>query len=174
MSIARRNFLKSATKTTISAGLAVFSANAIFAQTRAGGIVRRETPPPKAMQQVNAEEFAIPFEAREEDLFYFNASTFEPYVGDIFQIPNALGQMISLRLANVSEYRVKKSTRLANKNTRQTESFALTFSSTQKLPTFTSIHKMNHPALGRFDLFLTSRRLEDGTFTHVAVFSRIE
>lgn len=173
MSIARRTFLKSATKTTISAGIALTSASLIFGQNRPGKI-EREVTAPRGMQHTTPGDFPIPLEAREEDLFYFTASTFKPYVGDIFQIPDALGQMITLRLDSVSEYKLRKTTWMANKNTLQTESFSLKFSSAEKLSTFTSIHKMSHPALGKFDIFLTSRELEDGTFTYVAVFSRLQ
>ena len=163
MSIARRNFLKSATMTTLSAGLAIVSAQGLLGQqpTRSG--MRRGG---------DRADFPIPLEAQENELFFFRSSTFTPYVGDIFQIPNARGEMITLRLVSVSDYKVKTATRLATKRNRPTESFSLTFSANEKLPQFTSIHKMSHPALGDFDLFLTSRKTEDGDYTYEAVFNR--
>jgi hypothetical protein len=164
MSIARRNFLKSAAKTTLSAGLAIVSAQGLLGQepTRSG--MRRGS---------DKADFPIPLEAQEDELFRFRSSTFTPYVGDIFQIPNARGEMITLRLVSVSDYKVKSATRIATKRTLPTESFSLTFSATEKLPQFTSIHKVSHPALGDFDLFLTSRETDDGKVTYEAVFNHL-
>jgi uncharacterized protein DUF6916 len=175
MSIARRSFLRSAALTTLSAGVALGSAELILGQQPMKGVApERKTQPTRRIQRADTGDFPIPLEAQESELFHFKASTFTPYVGDIFQIPNARGEMITLRLVSVSEYKVKKGTRLATGKTRQTESFSLTFSAREKLSPFTSIHKMSHPALGKFDLFLTSRETEDGTFMYEAVFNRIE
>ncbi|HYJ84722.1 MAG TPA: twin-arginine translocation signal domain-containing protein [Pyrinomonadaceae bacterium] len=165
MSIARRNFLKSATMTTLAAGLAIVSAQGLLGQqhTRSGMKTGGDSA-----------DFPIPLEAQEKESIHFRSSTFTPYVGDIFQIPNARGEMITLRLVRVSDYRVKRETQLATKSTRLTESFSLTFSATEKLPQFTSIHKMSHPALGEFDLFLTSRKTDDGKTIYEAVFNHIQ
>ncbi len=46
------------------------------------------------------------------------------------------------------------------------------FQSSEELPPFTSIHRMKHPALGNFDLFLTPRE-KDGEFYYEAVFNHI-
>jgi hypothetical protein len=160
MPIARRSFLKSATTTTIAAGLALSSAHLIFGQQPRKG--------------AETADFPVPVEAQKEESFQFRSSTFKPYVGDIFQIPNARGEMITLRLVSVSDYKAKGTTKLATRRARDTESFSLTFSATQKLPPFTSIHKMSHPALGEFDLFLTSRKSDDGDHIYEAVFNRMQ
>jgi hypothetical protein len=149
--------------TTLSAGLAIISAQGLLGQQSPGS----------GKKGSDGGYFPIPLEAQEDELFYFKSSTFTPYVGDIFQIPNALGEMITLRLVSVSDYKVKRATQLTTKKTISTESFSLTFSATEKLPLFTSIHKVSHPALGNFDLFLTSRETENGDYIFEAVFNRV-
>ena len=170
MSIARRTFLKKATMTTLSAGLVLGTANLIFGQRG----VNDETRPIRRGRRGDAgEDFPVPIEAEQDALFYFKASTFSPYVGDIFQVPNALGEMIELKLTSVSEYKIKAATRISTKKARQPQSFSLTFVATKPLPPFTSIQKVSHPALGEFDLFLTSHETEPGTFVYEAVFNHI-
>ena len=168
MPIPRRTFLKSATMSTLSAGLALASGRLIFGQLGR----KLERPPARQVGQLDVRgNFQIPIEAQEEALFSFRASTFRPYVGDILQAPNARGEMIELRLTRVSEYKMKASTRLSPRKARQPESFSLTFSARDQLPPFTSIHRISHPALGEFDLFLTRSETEDGTFMYEAVFN---
>ena len=174
MSIARRTFLKSVTRTAISASLALSSAHLIFGQDRRNEPSSEPLEPIRRLVQTDTDGyFPIPFEAHESDLFYFKSSTFTPYVGDVFQIPSSLGEMITLRLVSVTDYRVNKSTKLEPRKTRQPESFALTFSSLEELPPFTSIHRMNHPALGTFDLFLTSRKSQSGDYSYDAIINHI-
>jgi len=175
MSIARRSFLKAATMTTLSAGFALGSAHLILGQQAKG----RETQPtrPEPARPVGRADaggdFPIPMEAQQDALFYFRSTTFSPYVGDLFQVPNARGQMIILKLLRVSEYKMAATTRITTKKARQPQAFSLTFSASEPLPPFTSIHKMSHPALGTFDLFLTTRVADDGTLLCEAVFNHI-
>lgn len=174
MSITRRTFLKSATRTTISAGLALGSAHLILGQDRRTDPTSERTIPARRLVQPDTTGyFPVPFEAHESDLFYFRSSTFTPYIGDIFEIPNARGKMITLRLAGVSDYRIKRATKLGPRQTDPTESFSLIFRATEQLPAFTSIHRVNHPALGSFDLFLTSRKTDGGDYNYEAVFSHV-
>jgi len=168
MSIPRRSFLKSATMSTLSAGLALGSAQVIFGQQqrRAGNLDVRQTG-------LADGDFPIPMSAQQDALFYFRHTTFKPYVGDIFQAPNALGEPIELKLTRVSEYKMKAATRISTRKSPQPESFSLTFTSREQLPPFTSIHRVSHPALGTFDLFLTTSEAEDGTFLFEAVFNHL-
>jgi hypothetical protein len=173
MPIGRRNFLKSATMTTLSGGLALGCAELLFGQRIRDGEIQPRRPIP--LRQVDTgDNFPIPFEAQLDALFYFRPSTFRPYVGDIFQAPNARGEMITMELLRVSEYKMAATTRISTKKTRQPQAFSLTFTASEPLPQFTSIHKVSHPALGTFDLFLTSRVSEDGTFLWEAVFNHLQ
>lgn len=156
MQLPRRGFLKSGALTAVTAGLAIGGARLAFAQ-RPGG----------------SRSFAIPRQAEENPLFSFSRETFEPYVDSIFQAPNARGQMVSLTLVAVRGYKAKRNTRISTRLPQELRSFSLTFTSEERLPQRTSIHKMSHPALGEFDLFLTSHELENGTLTYEAVFSQI-
>ncbi|MEP6911721.1 MAG: hypothetical protein ABI923_03140 [bacterium] len=165
MSIPRRNFLKSATMTTFSAGLALGTAHLIFGQS-----ADREA---SRQQRQGSGEFAIPMEAEQNTLFFYRRSTFRPYVGDIFQIPNALGEMITLKLIRVNDFKLRTTTKISTKAARRTDSFSLTFSATEPLPPFTSIHNVSHPALGEFDLFMTSHEADDGTIMYEATFNHI-
>ena len=170
MSIPRRSFLKSATLTTLSAGLALGTAHSIFGQRS----LNENTRPTRRDTRSDAgDDFQVPLKAEQDALFSFKASTFTPYVGDIFQVPNARGEMIELKLTGVTEYKMNTATRISTRKARQPNSFSLTFSTTERLPPFTSIHKMSHPALGKFDLFLTSHETEDGVFLYEATFNHI-
>jgi hypothetical protein len=153
MQLPRRGFLKSGALTAVTAGLAISGAQFAFAQ--------------------GPGSFAIPREAEESTLFSFTQETFKAYVNSIFQAPNARGEMVSLKLVQVSGYKAKRSTRISTSLSQELKSFSLSFSAQERLPQFTSIHRMRHPALGEFDLFLTSHELANGTFTYEAVFSRI-
>jgi hypothetical protein len=168
MSIARRSFLKSATMTTLSAGLAIGSAHLIFGQQAGNGRSLRKTGASAGA------DFPISIEAESNPLFFFRSSTFSPYVGDIFQVPNARGETIEVTLTGVSDYKMNRATRISTGRLRQSESFSLTFTASERLPQFTSIHRMSHPALGEFDLFMTSHQTENGTFVYEAVFNHIQ
>ena len=170
MSIARRSFLKSATMTTLSAGLALCSAQLIFGQR---GMDEAPRPPRRDRRGDAGVNFPIPIEVEQDARYSFKAATFTPYVGDFFQAPNALGEMISLELIRVTEYKMPVTARARPTRARQPYSFTLTFSASEQLPPFTSIHKLSHPALGEFDLFLTSREADDGTLIYEAVFNHI-
>ena len=178
MSIARRNFLKSVTMSTLSAGIALGSAHLVLGQ-RLTDVEDRftdeGTQQPIQTTQVSADGyFPVPLQAQLDPLFSFRASTFRPYVGDIFQAPNSRGELIELKLIRVAAYKMKGSTRISTRKAQQPQAFSLTFSATEHLPPFTSIHKMGHPALGEFDLFLTSHKTEDETFLLAAVFNHLQ
>ena len=156
MELPRRGFIKTSALTAVSAGLAIGGARSAFSQRPA-----------------RPRGFAVPLAAEESPLFSFTLETFESYVGDIFTAPNARGQLVALKLVAARNYKVKGVTRISTRPAADLRSFSLTFSSEERLPQFTSIHRISHPALGEFDLFLTSHELENGTFTHEAVFSQI-
>ncbi len=163
MSIARRNFLKTAARTTLSAGLALTSTHLIFGQ-QPGKRILGGTP---------SADFTTPLGAQEDPTFHFNLDTFKPYVGDIFQVPNSRGEMITLKLSRATEFRMPTTT-IQKKAGRVPRGFSLSFTGDEQLPPFTSIHSMRHPALGSFDLFLTSTKTKNGSFVYEAVFNQID
>ena len=130
MAISRRFFLKSGTLTALAAGVAFSPNHLAFGQKRMQG---------------NNLGYQVPITAQQEPTYMFTRATFDPYVGGIFQAPDARGGMVSLTLLSATTNRPKS---------------------------FTSIHKISHPALGKFDLFLTPRE-KDGEFFYEAVFNHL-
>jgi hypothetical protein len=139
MSVSRRKFLKSGALTALSAGLIFKAAESAFAQ--------KKVPDRPILK------FEVPFEARQNPILYYDRATFEPYIGGIFIGRDARGGPVELRLRSVIEYK-PKSAAITPGRTRDTESFTLTFTSSKALPEFTSIQVIEHPVLGKFDLFL--------------------
>ena len=151
MTIPRRTFLRDAFRSTVSAGLLIAAARATFSQ--------------------KGTEAGVPLEAQKEPVFLFSELTFEPYVGDIFTAPNARGEAIELKLIKLQKHEPKNElTKLA----RPTKSFSLVFKASDELPPFTSIHTISHPRLGKFDLFLTRRKTQQGALFYEAVINHVE
>ncbi|HWN10692.1 MAG TPA: hypothetical protein VNO50_15745 [Pyrinomonadaceae bacterium] len=162
MSFERRRFLKSATLTAVSAGLALGMGRAVLGQ-------KKWLPAEKSIG------YQIPIKAQQDPLFHFTEGTFRPYINDIFQAPDARGEMVTLRLVGVNGYKPKAGSMVTTARApkpRETRSFALMFKAEKQLPPFTTIHKVRHPALGKFDLFLTPREV-DGEFFYEAVFNHL-
>ena len=155
MALSRRFFLKSGTLTALAAGMAFNPNSLVFGQTRTQKIT------------LGAQ---IPITAQKQPTYMFKRTTFDPYVGGIFQAPDAQGNMISLTL--VSAKTNKSSATLFTRPSITTDSFSLMFKAERELPRFTSIHRISHPSLGKFDLFLTPRE-NDGVFYYEAVFNHI-
>ena len=157
MAISRRSFLKSGTLTALAAGVA-FNPNLLaFGQTRT--------------QSTNL-GYQIPITAQQEPTYMFTRATFDPYVGSIFQAPNAKGKMVNLTLLSVTTNRPSATTKISTAPARETDSFSLMFKAAGPLPPFTSIHHISHPALGKFDLFLTPHS-QGSTLLYEAVFNHI-
>ena len=151
MTMPRRTFLRDAFRSTLSVGLLLAASRASFAQQGTSS--------------------GVPAEAQKDPVFAFVASTFEPFVGDIFTAPNSRGEAIELKLVKLEKYEPKNEvTKLA----RPTKSFSLMFKAADELPPFTSIHTISHPRLGKFDLFLTRRKTEEGDLFYEAVINHVE
>ena len=155
MSISRRFFLKSGTLTAIAAGVALNSQTLTFAQTG------------------TSQGFQIPISAQQEPTYMFKKSTFDPYVGGIFQAPDARGRMVNLTLLSATANKPSASTKISTKPAIETDSFSLMFKAARALPEFTSIHHISHPSLGKFDLFLTPHPQSGGAMLYEAVFNHI-
>jgi hypothetical protein len=113
----------------------------------------------------------IPIEAQRDPLFMFSAATFKSYVGGYFQTANARGKLIALKLLKVDSFEAKNT---ITDKAIPTDSFSLLFVSEARLPRFTSIYTIEHGALGKFDLFLTSRTGKNGEFLYEAVFNHVD
>jgi hypothetical protein len=149
MTMPRRTFLRDAFRSTLSVGLVLAAARAGFGQKSTG----------------------VPLEAQKDPVFSFTTLTFEPYVGDIFTTPNARGEAIELKLVKLQKH---EPTNRLTKLARATKSFSLQFKASDELPPFTSIYTISHPALGKFDLFLTRRKTDEGDLFYEAVINHVE
>ena len=147
MTIPRRTFLRDAFRSTISVGILIAASRASFGQK------------------------SIPLEAQKDPVFSFVAATFEPYVGDIFTAPNARGEAIELKLVKLEKIEPKNH---LTKSALATKCFSLQFKASDELPPFTSIHTISHPRLGKFDLFLTRHKTDEGDLYYEAVINHVE
>ena len=120
----------------------------------------------------------IPIQSQQDPLFMFTAATFEPYVGGYFQTLNARGQLVALKLLKVERFQTRKVDKFRLRpeimsNAVQTNSFSLVFISEERLPQFTTIYKIEHAALGQFDLFLTAGTGKQGELYYQAVYNHL-
>jgi len=158
MAISRRSFMKTGTLTALVAGVALRPNLLAFGQRS---------------NQSTSLGFQIPLEAQRDPSYMFTRATFDPYVGGIFQAPDARGKMISLTLLSATTNKPSVNTKLSTRKSPETDSFSLMFKASRPLPPFTSIHTVSHPSLGKFDLFLTPHPQKDGVVYYEAVFNHI-
>jgi hypothetical protein len=114
----------------------------------------------------------MPLQAQTDPVFLFSPATFKPYVGSIFTAPNARGERIPMTLISLTQFTPRQPTKVTS-NYLRTETFSLVFKADADLPPFTSIHKMSHPALGDFSLFLTKIKSTRGDRLYEAVINHI-
>jgi hypothetical protein len=158
MAISRRFFLKSGSLTALAVGVALSSRRMALGQTQTSGAGLGHQ---------------IPINAQRQPTYMFTRATFDPYVGGIFEAPDSRGGMISLKLLSATSNKPSANTRISTARARETDSFSLMFKASAPLPPFTSIHKISHPSLGKFDLFLTPHPQADGVMLYEAVFNHI-
>ena len=157
MAISRRFFMKAGTLTAL-AGVALRPNLLALAQKRT---------------QQTQFGYPVPIEAQQQPTYMFTRATFDPYVGGIFQAPDARGRMVTLTLMNATTNKPSANTKLSTAKARETDCFSLMFKASRALPEFTSIHQVSHPSLGKFDLFLTPHPQPDGVMFYEAVFNHI-
>jgi hypothetical protein len=160
MSIARRKFLKMGALSVVSAGF-------VLASVRTGMAQNSGT-------QTALSSSDIPIEAQKDPVFWFKPETFKPYVGGFFEAPNVRGEMIAMQLVSLKIFKPSKSALRVTRSQVETESFTLLFEAEAQLPPFTSIHRIKHPSLGEFHLFLTPLKGESGELLYEAVFNHIQ
>ncbi|HKO96854.1 MAG TPA: hypothetical protein VJU86_07680 [Pyrinomonadaceae bacterium] len=151
MHLPRRNFIKTGTLTALGAGIALNSGNLALGEKLLSSF--ESANPPKG--------------------FSFTKETFQSLLGDTFKAPNWRGQLVNLKLIDVSSYQKAPRTKIATKVARQPNSFSITFSANERISQNTSIHKLRHDALGEFNLFLTRREAKKGVLLYDAVFSHV-
>lgn len=159
MGLPRRKFLKTSLLSAVSAGVAL-STGRVFAQKQKSQISTSIDP-----------ILDLPVQAQTDPVASFTQETFKPYVGGIFTAPNASGEKIELKLLSVGTF--KPSNPRSTKGIVKTESFSLTFQAAAELSPFTSIHKINHPSLGDFQLFLTNHTTGSGELLYHAVINHL-
>lgn len=149
MPVTRRSFLRAGALTALSAGFLMNSAGLALAQTAA--------PTPD-----EAEDFRVPQESKTDPVFYYKKTTFEPYVNTTFRA-RARGGVVELVLAKVIDTSSPARTTLTRR-ARPSESFSLLFRASEPLTEITTIHTLDHDALGKFSLFLVRANApeEDG------------
>jgi hypothetical protein len=158
MTISRRFFLKTGSLTALAVGVvSLGSDKLIFGHSRLTG---------------SGPGFPIPAGALQQAVRMFTRATFEPLVGEMFAAPDAQGNMVGLKLLKVTPYKPSAATKLSTRAARDTDSFSLSFKAGGRLPEFTSMHKVSHPTLGEFDLFLKPSTVK-GAWFYEAVFHHI-
>ena len=173
MSPTRRTFLRTGALAAISAGFALGSVRLVFGQDS-----KKSNP---------SRDFEIPHEARLDPVFSYTMATFEPYVGGIFTTRGKGGQKVSLTLVKVKDVRPGARTRnpkgtaaqqaaheareraKLTPKSRATDSFALTFRASGPLSDLSTIHQLEHAALGKFLLFLVESEDAEGRYIYEAV-----
>lgn len=164
----RRTFLRTSALAAVSAGIALSSARLAFGQ---------DTKPNPS------QDFAIPYETKLDPVFSFTKATFDPYVGGVFTARGAGGRRVELTLTAVRAPRTSTTTTSRSATTpvsttltskaRPVETFTLVFKASGPLSELSTIHQLEHAALGKFSLFLTGVEDEKGQQTYEAVITHI-
>ena len=154
MSVSRRSFIRSAAVCALATGALLRTPLAAFGQAGAGSY------------------FATPYEATTSPVFHFTRATFEPYLQGIFLAAGARSRTVELQLVAIRDYAPPSDPRLTTRAPRRTDCFSLLFRSAAPLSQLSSIHRVEHAALGEFDLFLTES-VERGWYFYEAVINHV-
>jgi len=159
MSLSRRFFLKSGTFTALAAVLASKTGSLVLGQSR------------NAKSSAN---FPIPQSAQANMLYYSGYDMFAPYVNSIFTARGARGEVVQLTLTSVTRYTPSASTRISTGSAPTTQTCSLMFSASGKLPAFSDIPTLNHPALGKLQMFLVYHGEGDSGYIYEAVINHLD
>ena len=135
MPVTRRSFLRAGTLTALSAGFLMSPAGLALAQS-----------------SDRSEDFRVPQEAKTDPVFYYKKSTFDPYLNTTFRA-RARGGPVDLLLVEITDTSAPARSGLTERS-RPSESFTLLFRASDTLSDITTIHTLDHDALGKFSLFL--------------------
>ena len=167
----RRTFLRAGALTAISAGFALSSVRIAFGQDK-----KQSNP---------ALDFEIPYEAKLNPVFSYTKATFDPYVGGVFSARGSNGKRVTLTLVTVrglngatrasnetaAQFKRRQQTARITPKARATNTFTLVFRASGPLSELSTIHQLNHAALGKFSLFLVGSEDEQGRRLYEAVIS---
>jgi hypothetical protein len=156
MPVSRRSFLRSGATAALTAAVALKAAPLAFGQI--------------SNRPDTTRDFETPYEAQQSPLFSFKRESFQPYVGGTFRV-RAGAKAVDMTLTKVRGYEVSESGRKLTKKIRQSDCFVLIFTADEQLTDLTTIYDVEHPALGKFPLFLTRRDGPNGTYFYEAVFN---
>jgi hypothetical protein len=125
--------------------------------------------------------FHIPYEAQLDPVFFFTRATFEPYVGGIFTTRGLGGGTVELTLVSIHDWnpkpapvtRQRKGVPVAQATFNPTDCFSLLFRASGPLPELSTVYRLNHAALGEFDLFMTQSKDEHGQLFYEAVINHL-
>jgi hypothetical protein len=151
MSVSRRSFIRSATVCALATGVLLRTPLAAFGQA---GV---------------AVDFAIPYEATTSPVFHFTQATFEPYLQGIFTAAGARTRRVELQLVAIRGYAPPPGGLLTTRVHRRTDCFSLLFRSAAPLSELSTIHRLEHAALGEFDLFMTDSVGRGGYFYEAVI-----
>jgi len=159
MSPSRRRFLKTSVLSALAAGC-----------TLGPGLHADGQDLVRSKPAVN---FEIPYEAAQSPVFYYRRETFEPYIGGQFR-GWLNGGSVYLRLLSVKGYSPSAGTKLTTERAPSTRSFTLTFRAGRSLSRLTDVHRLEHPALGKFTLLMTRSVNVHGHVFYEAVINHID
>lgn len=119
-----------------------------------------------------AYDYPIPYDAQTDTVYNFRRETFEPYVGGVFRARGTRRGSVSLTLVEVRDtsWRPDESVRGVS---RPCDSFHLLFQANAPLSTLTPTQRLEHAALGSFNLFLTRTKDDRWPLVYVAVVNHV-
>jgi hypothetical protein len=149
MSVSRRRFLRSGAVSAVSAGLVLQSAG----KALGGNSIQPSLSTPNSRGRL---------------VFNYSRANFEPHIGGTFKV--RLGEdSVNLKLIDLVDYKTRLGRQMPSTGT---ESFVLAFRAPKMLSYHSATQKLEHPALGKFDLFMTGSK-ERGRIFYTAVINRI-
>ena len=157
MSVSRRSFIRSAAVCALATGALLRNPLAAFGQAAGGGA---------------AFDFPIPYEAALSPVFNYTKATFEPYLKGIFLAAGGRTRTVELQLIEIRGYAPPSGGLFITRAYRQVDCFSLLFRSAAPLSQLSSIHTLEHAALGKFDLFLTESVVR-GEYIYEAVINHV-
>lgn len=142
MNTSRRSFLRLGSISALFAGLNLGAARVAFGQEKGAPAAKGPA--------------AVPYEAKTDPAFYFTPDTFSPYLNSTFRLSRGKGVAFDATLVAVEDTRAQSQAKARALKARVSEGqcFALTFRAGERDTVSQGTLKFNHPALGRFSLFV--------------------